>query len=91
MMQDALAPPTPAFPGSRAKAIFFLVQMHPNLGVKSPGERTKEMKTYLVFVDGVEVPGLIIRAKNHNSAERKAQKRFPNHPPHKVWVAYTEI
>ena len=46
------------------------------------------MKTYRVFVDGVEVPGLIIKASGHNAAEKKAQKKFLNK---NVSVEYTEL
>lgn len=44
------------------------------------------MKTYIVYVDGVEVGYL--KAGSHNSAERQAQKK---HPGHHVMVAYTEL
>ncbi len=44
------------------------------------------MKTYIVYVDGVEVG--LIKAANHNAAEKKAQKKYPNKH---VSVAYTEV
>ena len=44
------------------------------------------MKTYIVYVDGVETE--YIKAGSHNAAERKAQKRWPGR---NVSVAYTEI
>lgn len=44
------------------------------------------MKTYIVYVDGIEVG--YIKAGSHNSAEKKAQKQYPNR---QVSVAYTEI
>lgn len=49
------------------------------------------MKTYIVFVDGVEVG--YIKAGSHNAAEAKAQRKY--HCPHgEAWhvsVAYTEL
>ena len=44
------------------------------------------MKTYIVYVDGVEVGH--IKAGSHNAAEKKAQKKYPNK---NVSVCYTEI
>ena len=44
------------------------------------------MKTYIVYVDGVETG--YIKAATHNAAEKKAQKKYPNRS---VSVAYTEI
>jgi len=44
------------------------------------------MKTYIVYVDGIEVG--YIRAGGHNAAEKKAQKKYPNR---NVSVAYTEL
>jgi len=44
------------------------------------------MKTYIVYVDGVELG--YIKAGSHNAAEAKAQKR---HPGRQVMVAYTEL
>lgn len=44
------------------------------------------MKTYIVYVDGKEVE--IIKAGSHNSAEKKAQKKYPNKH---VMVVYTEV
>lgn len=46
------------------------------------------MKTYRVFVDGIEMNGVIIKAANHNAAEKKARKMFPNN---NVSVEYTEL
>ena len=45
------------------------------------------MKTYIVYVNGVETPPYI-KAGSHNAAEKKAQKR---HPKQNVSVAYTEV
>jgi hypothetical protein len=45
------------------------------------------MKTYIVYVDGVETAPYI-KAGSHNKAEEKARKR---HPGKNVSVAYTEI
>jgi hypothetical protein len=44
------------------------------------------MKTYIVYVDGIEVG--MIKASGHNQAEKKAQKMYPDK---QVSVAYTEI
>jgi len=44
------------------------------------------MKTYIVYVDGVEMG--YIKAGSHNSAEKKAQKKYPNK---NVTVVYTEL
>lgn len=44
------------------------------------------MKTYIVYLDGVEVG--MIKASGHNAAEKKAQKKFPGR---QVSVAYTEV
>lgn len=43
------------------------------------------MKTYIVYLDGVEFA--IIMAASHNAAEKKAAKKYPGHH---VMVAYTE-
>lgn len=48
--------------------------------------RGDTVKTYIVYVDGVEVG--LIKAGSHNAAERKAQKK---HPGKAVSVAYTEV
>ncbi len=45
------------------------------------------MKTYIVYVDGIEQPDYI-KAGSHNAAEKKAQAKFPD--AH-VSVAYTEV
>jgi hypothetical protein len=45
------------------------------------------MKTYIVYVDGDEQKEMI-KAANHNAAEKKAQKKYPNK---QVSVVYTEI
>lgn len=45
------------------------------------------MKTYIVYVDGIEVRRLI-KAASHNAAEKKAQKKYTGR---QVSVAYTEI
>jgi hypothetical protein len=47
------------------------------------------MKTYIVYVNGVEVG--YIKAGSHNAAEKKAQKRHKNVEPYKVSVVYTEL
>jgi hypothetical protein len=44
------------------------------------------MKTYIVYVEGDEVG--YIKAKDHNSAEKKAQAMYPGKT---VSVAYTEL
>lgn len=46
------------------------------------------MKTYIVYVKGVEVG--YIKAWNHNQAEEKAWKKYKGGPM-TVWVAYTEL
>lgn len=46
-------------------------------------------KVYIVYVDGNEVG--MLRATNHNAAEKKAQKKYPLKPEYRVSVAYTEI
>ena len=52
------------------------------------------MKTYIVYVNGLEQKGYI-KAKNHNKAEEKAQAKYCSSPylatPSAVSVAYTEI
>jgi hypothetical protein len=48
------------------------------------------MKTYIVYVDGIEQPKLI-KATGHNAAEKKAQAQHPDKDPLRVSVAYTEI
>lgn len=47
------------------------------------------MKTYIVYVLGVEKG--YIKARSHNEAEKKAQKKFNYVNPLQVSVAYTEI
>ncbi len=44
------------------------------------------MKTYIVYVDGIEVR--LVKAGSHNAAERKAAKLYPGR---NVSVAYTEV
>ena len=44
------------------------------------------MKTYIVYVDGVERNR--IKAASHNAAEKRAQKMFPGK---QVSVEYTEV
>ncbi len=44
------------------------------------------MKTYIVYVNGVEAG--VIKAASHNAAEKKAQAK---HPGKNVSVAYTEL
>jgi hypothetical protein len=45
------------------------------------------MKSYIVYVDGVEQPG-ILKAASHNAAEKKAAKKYPGK---NVSVSYTEL
>lgn len=45
------------------------------------------MKTYIVYVDGVEIEGYL-KAKSHNEAERKAKLLYPLN---NVQVVYTEV
>ncbi len=49
------------------------------------------MKTYIVYVKGVEVG--YIKAGGHNAAEKKAMAKFANTVvrPHEVSVCYTEL
>jgi len=49
-------------------------------------ERLNNMKTYIVYVDGVEVG--LIKAAGHNAAEKKAIKKYPGK---QVSVCYTEV
>lgn len=44
------------------------------------------MKTYLVFVNGVQAG--MLKAANHNAAEKKAKAKFPGLA---VSVEYTEV
>jgi hypothetical protein len=44
------------------------------------------MKTYIVYVDGVEVG--MLKAASHNAAEKKAGKKYPGK---QVQVTYTEV
>jgi len=47
------------------------------------------MKTYIVYVDGVQVPRKDwIKASGHNAAEKKAKAKFPGKS---VTVSYTEV
>ena len=47
------------------------------------------MKTYIVYLRGVEVG--MIKAGSHNAAEKKARAKYPDVEPHFVSVAYTEV
>lgn len=47
------------------------------------------MKTYIVYLRGVEVG--TIKAASHNAAEKKAQAKYPDVEPHLVSVSYTEV
>ena len=53
------------------------------------------MKTYIVYVNGTEVD--LIKAGSHNSAEKKAQKKWDNYAGKwgaykaHISVAYTEV
>ena len=51
-------------------------------------ERISNMKTFIVYLKGIEVGYL--KAKNHNDAEKKAFKKY-NADCRTVSVAYTEI
>ena len=51
--------------------------------------RRSNMKTYIVYVDGIE-KGLI-KAASHNAAEKKAAKQNPGVDASRVSVAYTEV
>jgi hypothetical protein len=44
------------------------------------------MKTYIVYVDGIEAG--MIKARSHNVAEWKAQAKYPGR---QVSVEYTEV
>lgn len=47
------------------------------------------MKTYIVYVDGEELPrDKWVKAGSHNAAEKKAQAKYPGK---QVSVAYTEV
>jgi hypothetical protein len=51
------------------------------------------MKTYIVYVNGIEMPDLI-KAGSHNSAEKKAQKRYVDGfdiEAKDISVTYTEV
>jgi len=45
------------------------------------------MKTYIVYVDGVEQTELL-KAGSHNAAEKKAQKKYIGK---NISVSYTEV
>ena len=47
------------------------------------------MKTYILYVDGVKSG--MLRAKDHNAAERKAWAKYPSYDRFRITVAYTEI
>ena len=52
-------------------------------------EEEEDMKTYIVYVDGVEVPRKDwVKAAGQNAAEKKAQAKFPGK---NVSVSYTEV
>jgi hypothetical protein len=44
------------------------------------------VKTYIVYIDGVEVG--MLKAGSTNAAEKKAQKKYPGR---NISVAYTEV
>ena len=46
------------------------------------------MKTYIVYVDGIEVG--YIKAASHNAAEKKAQKKYPNRQVSVAYIASAE-
>ena len=47
------------------------------------------MKTYIIYLDGNELPrSQWIKAASHNAAEKKAKGKFPGK---QVSVAYTEV
>jgi hypothetical protein len=47
------------------------------------------MKTYIIYVKGIEVGYL--KAANHNAAEKKAQKKYSEVKASEVSVSYTEL
>ncbi len=47
------------------------------------------MKTFIVYLKGIEVG--YIKAKGHNEAEKKAQKKYSNYKSYEVSVSYTEL
>lgn len=49
------------------------------------------MKTYIVYVNGIEKT--MIKAASHNAAEKKAKAKFPKEAeqPMGVTVSYTEV
>ena len=48
------------------------------------------MKTYIVYVNGVEAS--MVKAGSHNAAEKKAKKKYQlSFGPCEVSVVYTEI
>lgn len=51
------------------------------------------MKTYIVYIDGVEQPrSKWVEAAGHNQAETKAKKKLgPANPGKNISVAYTEV
>jgi hypothetical protein len=48
------------------------------------------MKTYIVYVNGIEVGS--VKAGSHNSAEKKAIKKYGrDYPNQGISVVYTEV
>ena len=48
------------------------------------------MKTYIVYVNGIEKT--MIKAASHNAAEKKAKAKFPKEAAeHAITVSYTEV
>jgi glutaredoxin len=45
------------------------------------------MHVYLVYVEGVELVDVYIKARSHNEAERKAKQKYGEN----TTVAYTEL
>ena len=50
------------------------------------------MKTYIVYVNGIEMPDLI-KAGSHNAAEKKARNRYVDFDieAKDISVSYTEV
>jgi hypothetical protein len=48
------------------------------------------MKTYIVYIKGVEQNGYV-KAANLSAAEKKAKKKYPMASPFDIQCVYTEI
>ena len=56
------------------------------------GRKDPDMKTYIVYVNGIEKT--MIKAASQNAAEKKAKAKFPKEAaehPLGVTVSYTEV